>query len=311
MINLKLVHHAIALARYRNFARTAEWLGISQPTLSRNIANLEASLGVRLFDRGQDGVAVTGFGKLLVSQGQELVKSAAELKREIKLLQGLEMGELLVGAGPCPLEISVGRTLARLLGKYPGLRVEVESLDWRTLPQALLAGRLDIGVVELTSLEDDPRLETERLPPHPCVFYCRGGHPLLEKSNPGIGDIFAFPFAGIRLPPRVAEAFTGILPAGRIDKATGDFVPPLMVTSIRAARDVVLHDNAISSATRGQIADELADGRLCVIDFHPPWLTTNYGFVYLRNRSLSPTALAFMEKMRAVEAEIAAAEADS
>ncbi len=309
MLDLKLIQHAIALAQHRNFARTAELLGISQPTLSRNIANLEASLGVRLFDRAQDGAVATKFGKLMIERGQGLMRSAADLEREIKLLQGLDIGELLVGAGPYPLEISIGQTLARLLGKHPSLRIEVESLDWRTLPQSVLAGRLDIGVMELTPLEDDPRLQTEKLPAHQGVFFCRAGHPLLEKAKPAVEEVFAFPFVGTRLPPRIAAAFLHIIPAGHIDKATGDFVPPITLSSIRAARDVVLHNDAISAATRGQIADELAGGRLAVIDFHPPWLTSQYGFVYLRNRSLSPATLAFMAEMRAVEADIAAAEA--
>ena len=311
MLDLKLIHHAIALAQHRNFARTAEWLGISQPTLSRNIANLEASLGVRLFDRRTDGLEPTEFGKLLVLQGQELVQSADDLEREIKLLQGLEIGELVVGAGPYALEISVGSALARLLGKYPGLSIEVEGLDWRSIPQYVLAGKLDIGVVELTSLEEDPRLETEKLPAHKGVLYCRGGHPLLEKSAPALEEVFAYPYVGTRLAPRFAAAFMRMVSTGHIDKNTGDYVPPITLSSIRAACDVVMNSDAISAASRRQIADELADGRLGVVGFHPPWLVSNYGFVYLRNRSLSPAALAFMAEMRAVEAEIAAAEAGS
>jgi len=307
MLDLKLIQHAITLAQHRNFARAAEQLGISQPTLSRNIAGLEAALGVRLFDRGQGGVLVTEFGKLLVANGQRLVDGAVELKREITLLQGLEIGELVLGAGPYPLEISVGPTLARLLDTHPGLHIEVQSLDWRALPQAVLAGKLDLGVVELSVLEEEPRLQTEPLPMHAGVFYCRGGHPLLDTPKPSLAQVFAFPYVGNRLPPRVAQAFMRIMPGGRIDKATGDFVPPIAVGSVRTARDIVLHSNALSVAMPALIADELMDGRLAVIDFHPPWLVSNYGFIYLRNRSLSPAARAFMEEMRKVEAEIAAA----
>lgn len=306
MLDLKLIHHAIVLAQHRHFARTAEQLGISQPTLSRNIANLEAALGVRLFDRGQDGVSATDFGKLLILQGQDLVKSAQALEREIKLLQGLEVGELLIGAGPYPLEISMGPTLARLMAKYPGLRVEVDSSAWHTLPHDVLEGRLDLAVMELSLAENEPRLQTEKLPPHPGVFYCRGGHPLAGRRQLDFVDIFAFPYVGARLPPRLAQSFQHIIPAGNIDKATGDFVPPVTTSSLRMAREIVLHSDAISIGVRSQIAGELADGGLAVIDFHPPWLVSNYGFVYLRNRSLSPAALAFMEEMRAVEAEISA-----
>jgi len=304
MLDLKLIHHAIALAQHRNFARTAELLGISQPTLSRNIANLEAALGVRLFDRRQDGASATDFGKLLISQGQDLVKNAQALEREIKLRQGLEVGELLIGVGPYPLEISIGPALARLMSKYPGLRVEVDASDLHTLPADVLEGRLDLGVMEVSLVENEPKLQTEKLPPHRGVFYCRGGHPLAGRRQPDIADIFAFPYVGTRLPPRLAQTFQHILPAGNIDKATGDFVPPITTSSLRIAREIVLHSDAISIGIPSQITGELTDGRLALVDFHPPWLVTNYGFVYLRNRSLSPSALAFMEEMRTVEAEI-------
>jgi DNA-binding transcriptional LysR family regulator len=73
MLELKLVHQAILLAHNRNFIRAAEQLDISQPSLSRNIADLESALKIKLFDRGQDGVTATVFGRLLVTQGEELL----------------------------------------------------------------------------------------------------------------------------------------------------------------------------------------------------------------------------------------------
>lgn len=304
MLDLKLIQHAIALAEHRHFARTAELLGISQPTLSRNIANLEASLGVRLFDRGQDGVAVTEFGKLLVSQGQAVVKSAADLEREIKLLQGMEVGELVVGVAPYPMEISMGRTLARMLTQYPGLRIEVVSLERQTLAQNVLAGNLDLIVVDVNYLEDEPRLQIERLPPHHGVFYCRGGHPLAGRHQPEFQEVFAFPYAGTRMPPRIAQALENIPNSGSIEKTTGDFLPPININSLRTCREIVLQSDAITIGIRSHIAEDVVAGRLAIVDFHPPWLVTNYGFIYARNRTLSPAALTFMEEMRAVEAEI-------
>jgi DNA-binding transcriptional LysR family regulator len=304
MLDLKLIAHAVALAQEGGFSRTAEQLGVSQPTLSRNIANLEAALGVKLFDRRQDGVSPTEFGKVLIAQGKSLVRDAQGLEREIKLLQGLEVGELRIGSAPYPLEISVGRTLARLIAKHPGLKIQLDSPNWPTLHEYVLEGRLDLGVMEVSLVENEPRLETEKLPGHRAVFYCRAGHPLAAKSHPDYADIFAFPYVGTRLPPRLAQAFQHVMPAGSIDRANGHFVPHVSTNSLRLAREIVLLSDAVSIGIRSQLANDIAGGRLAVIDFHPPWLVSNYGFIYLRNRSLSPAALAFMAEMRAVEAEI-------
>lgn len=304
MLDLKLIHQAIALAQEGNFVRAADKLGISQPTLSRNIANLEVTLGVKLFNRGQEGVNPTEFGKLLVNQGGMLVKDAQELEREFNLLKGLDKGELRVGSGPYPMEISMAQTLSRMMTKHPGLKIELDVPEWHTLPQYVLDGSLDLGVMELSLVEGEPRLQTEPLPPHRGVFFCRGDHPLRAIAKPGYEEIFAYPYVGAKLPPRLAQSFQHLIPTGNIDKNTGYFIPPITTSSLRVAREIVLNTNAISIGIKRQIAEDLSTGRLAALDFQPPWLVTNYGFVYLRNRSLSPAALAFMAEMRSVEAEI-------
>ena len=83
-IDLHLVEHAIALAQHRRYARAAKALHISQPTLSRSIAALEESLGVRLFDRGRGGVEPTVFGRLLLERGAVLLADAAALSGEFR-----------------------------------------------------------------------------------------------------------------------------------------------------------------------------------------------------------------------------------
>lgn len=82
-----------------------------------------------------------------------------------------------------------------------------------------------------------------------------------------------------RLPPRLAQSFLHLIPAGNIDKDTGDFVSPVTTSSLRIAREIVLHTDAISIGIRSQLADDIALDKLAVIDFHPPWLVNNYGFV--------------------------------
>jgi DNA-binding transcriptional LysR family regulator len=308
MLDLKLVRQAILLAHNRNFIRAAEQLGISQPSLSRNIASLETALKVKLFDRGQDGVTATVFGRLLVAQGEQLLQNADSLEREIKLMRSLEVGDLSLGTGPYPLEISIGPSLGRILEKYPGIKVDMEVLGLPSGREAILSGRLDMVVAEPSGLEDEPKLLIEKLPQHRGVFFCRAGHPLTQKPKPGVEDVFSFPYVGTRLPARIAQAFAHIMPAGRIDKSTGEFIPSVTVKILNTAKEIVVNSNAVSIGIRRQIAKELSGGSLAIVDLHPPWLVTNYGFVYLRTRSLSPAALAFMEEVRSVESELVAAE---
>ncbi len=304
MLDLTLIGHAQALARHGNYARAASELFMSQPTLSRHIAALEHQLGVRLFDRGRKRVEPTAFGRLLLDRAHAITADAAELVRELRLMQGLEVGELFVGAGIYPAELSLGRAVGRLTAKHPGLRVEVTTGDWRTIVETTLSTRLDLSVLELSVVEDEKRLTVEALPRHPAVFFTRPGHPLQSEAAPTIEHLSDFPFAGPKLAPRAAGVMSKVLKQGTTDPSSGDYIPPLKMDSIRLAKDAVGVSNAVSLAPLASIAAELASGALAALSIKAPWLHTSYGFAYLTGRSLSPAALAFMERVRKVEQEI-------
>lgn len=308
MLDLTLLSHAQALARHGNFARAASSLYMSQPTLSRHIAALERQLGVRLFDRGRKRVEPTAFGRLLLERAGGLTADAAELVRELRLMQGLEAGELFVGAAIYAAELSLGRAVGRLAAKHPGLRIEVTTGDWRSIIEATLSTRLDLSVLELSVVEGEKRLTVEALPRHPCVFFTRAGHPLQLEPAPTLEHLSDYPFAGPKLAPRAASAMSRLLKQGVTDASSGDYIPPIKVDSIRLAKDAVMASDAVSLAPLAAITAELASGALVALPVKAPWLYTNYGFVHLTGRSLSPAATAFMERVRKVEQEIVAEE---
>ncbi|MBS1134811.1 MAG: LysR family transcriptional regulator [Burkholderiaceae bacterium] len=309
MLDLRLLHQALMLARHRNFARAAEALHITQPALSRSIAGLEAALGEKLFDRTGQGIEPTAFGQMLINRGERLLGDAAELERELKLMRGLAFGELRVAAGAYPIELSVARAAGQLMGRHPQLRMELSQLDLRAMVDAVLARRVDLVVMELSMVDAEPRLALEALPTHPVVFFCRAGHPLMTAGTVSFEQMLAWPFAGTRLPGRVAARFSAIAKVGVLDPDSGDYIPPVKVDSLRAARDVVLSSNAVAAAPPPLIAADVAAGRLAVLPVRLPWMHLNYGFAFLRERALSPAALAFMAEVRQVEAELAAREA--
>jgi DNA-binding transcriptional LysR family regulator len=304
MLDLRLLHQASTLAQHRNFARAAAALHMTQPALSRSIAGLEAALGERLFNRTRQGVEPTSFGQMLLARAKLLIDGATELERDFKLMRGLDIGELRVGAGAYPAELSIGRAAGRLMSRHPGLRVEVMITDLRAIVAALLAHRIDLAVIELSLVEGETRIATEALPPHAGCFYCRAGHPLAAEEQLTIERVLAFPFAGTRMPRRVGESFVQIAGVGVIDPDSGDYLPPIKVDSIQVVKDVVMHSDAVAAAPVSMIAAEVGSGQLVALPLRLPWLSTAYGFVYLGERMLSPAAEAFMAEVRAVEVEL-------
>lgn len=309
MLDLRLLQHALTLARYRNFARAAEALHLTQPALSRSIAGLEANLGERLFSRTNQGVEPTAFGQVLLERAERLLAEATALERDFQRMRGLELGEVRVGAGAYPAEMSVVRAAGRLMGCRPSLRIQIEHGDLRELVNAVLTRRVDLAVVETSLAQDDPRLEVEPLPRHNGLFVCRAGHPLASRPPTRLEEVLAYPYAGTRLPARVARRFLNHASAGSIDPISGDFLPPVKVNSVRSAIEVVLASDAVTTSPMALIEERVHAGSLVVLPLHEPWMCTAYGFVYLRASELSPAAEALMAEIRAVEAELSEAEA--
>jgi DNA-binding transcriptional LysR family regulator len=304
-LDLRAMRHVLALGRHRHFGRAATALNISQPALSRSIASLEQSLGIRLFERNRSGVQPTSFGELVLAKGERLVGAAADLERDLARLRGLETGELRVGAGLYPAEISVATALGRLSNRHPGLRVSLLSEQWRAVADAIVGGRLDMAVLELSAVQLAGRLALEPLPAHRAHFVCRAGHPLLRSRAPKLAAILAYPLVGPKLPPRVGSFLARASRHALVDDI-GDYVPAFHVEAVQAAKQIIGASDSIGVLPGPVVAAELVAGVLAALPFKAPWLRTNYGFAYSRDRPLSPPALAFMAEVRAVEAEAAA-----
>jgi DNA-binding transcriptional LysR family regulator len=304
-LDLRSLRHVIALGRHRHYGRAAVALNISQPALSRSIAALERDLGVRLFDRTRRGVQPTSYGELILARGEAVLAGAADLKRELGHLQGLQSGELRVGAGLYPAHISVATALGRMAGRHPGLRLSLLSPSWRAVAEGIGAGEIDIAVVELSALTGAAGLEAQALPPHAGAFVCRSAHPLAARRAPRLADILAFPLVGPKLPPRVGARLARASQHPLVDDV-GDYVPTLHVDGVQAAIDVLLASDCVAALPLPVVAREITAGRLAALDYAAPWLRTNYGFVWSRGRPLSPPAEAFMAEVRAVEDEVRA-----
>ena len=168
----------------------------------------------------------------------------------------------------------------------------------------MLEERADLGIGEISGLRGDPRFETEALGPHSARFFCRPDHPILNKDPRSLEDMAAYPWAGPRLPPRVARHFpSGNFPAGHFDPISGDFVPAMQINIPLSLGLFLPGTNVLVIASLALFEPELAAGAAVPV----PGITfpSAYGFGHLKARPLSPVALAYMAEVRAVEAEFA------
>src|SRR3954465_12665234 len=99
-MQLQQLRYFLAVAETRHFTRAAEVLGVAQPTLSKQIHTLEASLGAPLFDRVRGAVTLTAAGETLLPMAQRMVADADAAVGAGRDVVGLRRGEVRVGATP-------------------------------------------------------------------------------------------------------------------------------------------------------------------------------------------------------------------
>jgi DNA-binding transcriptional LysR family regulator len=294
MIDVRLLRHAIALAIYRNYARAARELHISQPTLTRSIQALEAHLGCQLFDRRSRTVLPTPAGEEMLKYARQVVASSQALVEGIRQFRGLHDGTISIGLGPYAASIIAGKALGRFNAKYPGIRVTAMIDDWVNLPRRLKAREFDLVLMEASELETDHELEIKPLLPHQGFLFCSSAHPALKEKSQSLENLIHYPFVLPTLPQRLLTMFGGLF-------ANGDVTFPLDRMSIIQSNDlslirnVVANSQAIGLASYGMIAEELRGKRFAALPFRIPELRTDYGIVTRKHLSLPPAASVLME----------------
>ena len=308
-IELRLLRHALALGQHGNFARAAEALHLTQPSLSRSIAALEAQLDVPLFDRTSKGVTPTAFGRIVLERGEAVLQSEAELRRELQLFAGMELGLLTVGAGPYMAESTVATAIARVTMQHPRLRIHCVSADPDEVVREVLAERFDVGASAVPGPDHDARLVIVPLPVLQGYLACRPGHPLTREYGVTLQRVLQFPLATTIL--RGANAAL-VSSGGRETAAHApgaeDFVPQIRVNSVALARLIVRDSDAVMPGTAATLADDVAAGKLVILPVDEPAMRTNGAVFYLRGRTLAPAARLFIDVLHAIESQAHAAD---
>lgn len=157
--SLRQLEYVVTVHRLGRFSLAAEVLHVSQPSLSAQIAQVEADLGVRLFERGRAGAVAT-------AKGEEFVRRAQRILAEVKNLRGAMTsalpfaGRLRLGVLPSIGPYLLPQVVQRLHGTLPDLRILVREENTRNLEDGLKTGRLDAII---STPEDHPNTIQKRL----------------------------------------------------------------------------------------------------------------------------------------------------
>ena len=145
-MELRVLRYFLAVAQKRNITKAAQELLISQPTLSKQLADLEDELGVQLFIRGHRQITLTDEGEYLQTRAREITQLAEQNALNIKG-QEVISGTISIGAGESIAMERIMRVLSEIIKDYSDVKVRLISGNADEMETALQHGSIDFAVL--------------------------------------------------------------------------------------------------------------------------------------------------------------------
>jgi LysR family transcriptional regulator, transcriptional activator of the cysJI operon len=137
-----------AVAEQQSFRKAAEHLNLSQPAVSQNVHALEEELGATLFDRSGNRVRLTQAGTVLLRYARRSAQLAREALDALAKVEGEPRGDLRLGASTTVAQYILPRMLGAFQRQYPHIALSVTSGNTEHVVEALLHGRIAMGIIE-------------------------------------------------------------------------------------------------------------------------------------------------------------------
>lgn len=187
-MELRLLRYFLTVAREGNITRASESLHIAQPSLSKQLMELEAELGKQLFIRSKRGVTLTDEGVLLRKRAEEILMLCEKTSQEISQSEDIITGGISIGGAASAI---VSQAVSAMMKAYPHVKFKFQNGDATRLGEELQQGLLDFGIllepVDITKYEHITLSENVEL-----GFLMRADSPLAEKeflTPQDIGDM--------------------------------------------------------------------------------------------------------------------------
>jgi DNA-binding transcriptional LysR family regulator len=211
-IKLHDLHILTTVVQAGSMSKAAALLNTTQSTVSRSIAELEQTIGVRLLDRNAQGVEPTHYGRALLKRGIAAFDEIKQGIEDIRYLSDPGTGEVRIGCAPGMAEGIVFAVVEKLTRQYP--RVVFHITPRGTLAQCedLRARRIELGFVTGAVSEDD--LDLDVLFEEPLIIVAGIDNPLARRRKITLAELvdepWTWPPAGTAFDARVIEAFRSV-----------------------------------------------------------------------------------------------------
>jgi DNA-binding transcriptional LysR family regulator len=280
-----------AVARAGSISRGAEMARVSQPAVSKQIAELEDSLGVRLMERQHRGIRLTEAGVILADYASRWRTVEHEAERAIAEYRGLKRGRLAVGASMTIGGYLLPKAIAEFHRRFPEIELRLEIANTPNIQQALLNGSIELGLTE-GPIEND-ELESTVFFQDELVAVAAPGHHLLKKNSVSARDLCHEPCI-----QREEGSGTRAVVERALRRKGLKIKPFLSLASPEAIKNTVAAGLGITIVSRLIVELELQTGLLETIPVKDLTIPRPLHLQRVQHRSQSPAAIKFLDVLK-------------
>ncbi len=193
-MELRQLRYFVGVAEQLSFTRAAQKLRVAQPALSRQIRQLEEEVGVALFERGRQGVRLTGAGRAFLPEARSLLAQSAEA---VRTARETGRGSLNIGYIWALFHSLVPAAVAQFRRGQPEVSVNLFDLTGTQQAEALIEGRLDAGFIGFAHEAAATGLARRKVGECSFVVALPTGHPAARKRAVPLASLAQDFFCGI------------------------------------------------------------------------------------------------------------------
>jgi DNA-binding transcriptional LysR family regulator len=299
-LNLRDLNVLMTVARCGSMGKAAAQLSVSQPAISKAVADLEHALGVRLLDRSQSGAEPTAYGRALLDGGLKAFDEIKQAVRHIEFLADPTGGEVRVGSTVIVASSFIATVVDRLTQLYPRLSIHLLAAEAAMIYRALEARDVEVVIAGIFGEVTRDDMNAEVLYDDAFVVATGASNPLCRRRRIKLADLMNEPWT---LPPPDSPSGSIIV---EIFRASGlDMPRAALVTSSVPARNALLASGRFLTIVPASVLRLGGKSReIKALSVHTPRTGRPVGILTLKGRSLSPMAQLFITCARDVARSI-------
>lgn len=284
-MDIRTMQYYLAVVREGTISAAAQALHVAQPSLSRQMKELEEELGATLFERGNRKITLTEEGMILRKRAEEMVRLMQMTEDEITQVKNHVSGSVRIGAGESWSFHYLSRVAADIAEEHPDIRFHITSGDTQDLMDELNNGLIDFALI-FTDV-DHMLYQSIALPAEDCFgLLMQKDCPLAAKEAIRLADLMNLPL----IVSRAAEPYF----AGLEESSSLHFIATY---NLVYNASLLVEDGLGYAICFDKLINTTGDSRLCMRPIIPPMKTAGY-LIWKKYQLFSPAVQLFIDRIR-------------